>query len=58
MSDNFKSDIFNLAKANNDAYKAGYEVGYREGYSAALLKAAELVKQAFPPRVTTDKVPQ
>ena len=57
MSDNFKSDIFNLAKANNDAYKAGYEVGYREGYSAALLQAAELVN-VFPPRVTTDKVPQ
>ena len=52
------SVLFDLVQANNDVYKAGYEVGYREGYSAALLQAAELVKQVFPPRVTTDKVPQ
>ena len=51
------SVLFDLVQANNDAYKAAYEVGYREGYSAALLQAAELVN-VFPPRVTTDKVPQ
>ena len=40
--------IESTTQAAQSAYKSGYDIGFREGFAAAMVKAQQMVKEAFP----------